>query len=105
MKLQKEENHEKYNSRQQAWSVAVTVTKATYTSKVIKKGTMMALGMNVDEEKEPTVPNAIEPGLYSIGMKNVTSSVEHSLIGGDNGLGYLRVDNSGKMWLTYKSGM
>ena len=92
-----------YKNDQKKIKEVDTVTKATYTSKVIKKGTMMALGMNVDEEKEPTVPNEpLEPGLYSIGMKNVTSSVEHSLIGGDNGLGYLRVDNSGKMWLTYK---
>lgn len=44
-----------YKNDQKKIKEVDTVTKATYTSKVIKKGTMMALGMNVDEEKEHVI--------------------------------------------------
>ena len=66
-----------------------TVSGATYSSNAIKNATMNALGVKIEQEVIPDAPTEKPaPGLYYIEMKKVGA--------------YLRVDNDGKMWLTYK---
>ena len=81
-----------------------TVSGATYSSNAIKNATMNALGVKIEQEVIPDAPEEKpEPGLYYIEMKDRTAVVDHGLVGEDKKVGaYLRVDNDGKMWLTYK---
>ena len=81
-----------------------TVTGATYSSNAIKNATMNALGVKIEQEVIPDAPEEKpEPGFYAIEIKDRTSVVDHGLVGEDKKVeAYLRVDNDGKMWLTYK---
>ena len=81
-----------------------TVSGATYSSNAIKNATMNALGVKIEQEVIPDAPTEKPaPGLYYIEMKARTDVVDHGLVGESKKVGaYLRVDNDGKMWLTYK---
>lgn len=81
-----------------------TVTGATYSSNAIKNATMNALGVKIDQEVIPDAPSEKPAaGLYYIEMKDRTDVVDHGLVGESKKAGaYLRVDDAGKMWLTYK---
>lgn len=81
-----------------------TVTGATYSSNAIKTATMNALGVKIEQEVIPDAPTETpEPGLYIIDIKDRTDVVDHGLVGeSKKASAYLRVDNDGKMWLTYK---
>ena len=81
-----------------------TVSGATYSSNAIKTATMNALGVKIEQEVIPDAPTEKPaPGLYYIEMKDRTDVVDHGLVGESKKVGaYLRVDNDGKMWLTYK---
>lgn len=81
-----------------------TVSGATYSSNAIKNATMNALGVKIEQEVIPDAPTEKPaPGLYYIEMKDRTDVVDHGLVGESKKAGaYLRVDNDGKMWLTYK---
>lgn len=81
-----------------------TVTGATYSSNAIKTATMNALGVKIEQEVIPDAPEETpEPGLYLIDIKDRTDVVDHGLVGeSKKASAYLRVDDSGKMWLTYK---
>lgn len=81
-----------------------TVTGATYSSNAIKTATMNALGVKIEQEVIPDAPEETpEPGLYLIDIKDRTAVVDHGLVGeSKKASAYLRVDDSGKMWLTYK---
>lgn len=81
-----------------------TVTGATYSSNAIKTATMNALGVKIEQEVIPDAPEETpEPGLYSIQIKDRTAVVDHGLVGeSKKATAFLRVDDSGKMWLTYK---
>ena len=81
-----------------------TVSGATYSSNAIKNATMNALGVKIEQEVIPDAPTEKPaPGLYYIEMKDRTDVVDHGLVGESKKVGaYLRVDNDGKMWLTYK---
>ena len=81
-----------------------TVSGATYSSNAIKTATMNALGVKIEQEVIPDAPTEKPaPGLYYIEMKDRTDVVDHGLVGESKKAGaYLRVDNDGKMWLTYK---
>ena len=81
-----------------------TVSGATYSSNAIKTATMNALGVKIEQEVIPEAPTeALEAGLYSIDIKDRTAVVDHGLIGeSKKATAYLRVDDTGKMWLTYK---
>lgn len=81
-----------------------TVTGATYSSNAIKTATMNALGVKIEQEVIPDAPEEKpEAGFYSIDIKDRTDVVEHGLVGeSKKATAYLRVDNDGKMWLTYK---
>lgn len=81
-----------------------TVTGATYSSNAIKTATMNALGVKIEQEIIPDAPEEKpEAGFYSIEIKDRTDVVDHGLVGeSKKATAYLRVDNDGKMWLTYK---
>lgn len=81
-----------------------TVTGATYSSNAIKTATMNALGVKIEQEVIPDAPEEKpEAGFYSIDIKDRTDVVDHGLVGeSKKATAYLRVDNDGKMWLTYK---
>jgi len=81
-----------------------TVTGATYSSNAIKTATMNALGVKIEQEIIPDAPEEKpEAGFYSIDIKDRTDVVDHGLVGeSKKTTAYLRVDNDGKMWLTYK---
>ena len=81
-----------------------TASGATYSSNAIKNATMNALGVKIEQEVIPDAPTEKPaPGLYYIEMKDRTDVVDHGLVGESKKVGaYLRVDNDGKMWLTYK---
>ena len=81
-----------------------TVSGATYSSNAIKNATMTALDVKIEQEVIPDAPSEKPaPGLYYIEMKDRTAVVDHGLVGESKKAGaYLRVDNDGKMWLTYK---
>lgn len=81
-----------------------TVTGATYSSNAIKNATMNALGVKIEQEVIPDAPSEKPAaGLYYIEMKDRTDVVDHGLVGESKKAGaYLRVDDAGKMWLTYK---
>ena len=81
-----------------------TVSGATYSSNAIKNATMNALGVKIEQEVIPDAPEETPaPGLYYIDIKDRTDVVDHGLVGESKKAGaYLRVDNDGKMWLTYK---
>ncbi len=81
-----------------------TVTGATYSSNAIKTATMNALGVKIEQEVIPEAPEETpEPGLYAIQIKDRTVVVDHGLVGeSKKATAFLRVDDSGKMWLTYK---
>ena len=81
-----------------------TVTGATYSSNAIKTATMNALGVKIEQEVIPDAPEETpEPGLYLIDIKNRTDVVDHGLVGESKKVSaYLRVDDNGRMWLTYK---
>ena len=81
-----------------------TVTGATYSSNAIKTATMNALGVKIEQEVIPDAPEETpEPGLYLIDIKDRTDVVDHGLVGESKKVSaYLRVDDNGKMWLTYK---
>ena len=81
-----------------------TVTGATYSSNAIKNATMNALGVKIEQEVIPDAPTEKPAaGLYYIEMKDRTDVVDHGLVGESKKAGaYLRVDDAGKMWLTYK---
>ena len=81
-----------------------TVTGATYSSNAIKTATMKALNVKIEQEEIPEAPEeAPAPGLYLITIKDRTAVVDHGLVGEDKKVpAYLRVDDSGKMWLSYK---
>ena len=81
-----------------------TVTGATYSSNAIKTATMNALGVKIEQEVIPDAPEQKpEAGFYSIDIKDRTDVVDHGLIGeSKKATAYIRVDNDGKMWLTYK---
>lgn len=81
-----------------------TVTGATYSSNAIKTATMNALGVKIEQEVIPDAPEEKpEAGFYSIYIKDRTDVVDHGLVGeSKKATAYLRVDNDGKMWLTYK---
>lgn len=81
-----------------------TVTGATYSSNAIKTATMNALGVKIEQEVIPDAPTEKPaPGLYCIDIKDRTDVVDHGLVGeSKKASAYLRVDNDGKMWLTYK---
>ena len=81
-----------------------TVTGATYSSNAIKTATMNSLGVKIEQEVIPDAPTQTpEAGLYYIEMKDRTAVVDHGLVGESKKVGaYLRVDDSGRMWLTYK---
>lgn len=81
-----------------------TVTGATYSSNAIKTATMNALGVKIEQEIIPDAPEEKpEAGFYSIDIKDRTDVVDHGLVGeSKKATAYLRVDNDGKMWLTYK---
>lgn len=81
-----------------------TVTGATYSSNAIKTATMNALGVKIEQEVIPDAPEETPaPGLYLIDIKDRTAVVDHGLVGeSKKASAYLRVDNDGKMWLSYK---
>lgn len=81
-----------------------TVTGATYSSNAIKTATMNALGVKIEQEVIPNAPEETPaPGLYLIDIKDRTAVVDHGLVGeSKKASAYLRVDNDGKMWLSYK---
>lgn len=81
-----------------------TVTGATYSSNAIKTATMNALGVKIEQEVIPDAPEETPaPGLYLIDIKDRTAVVDHGLVGENKkASAYLRVDNDGKMWLSYK---
>ena len=81
-----------------------TVTGATYSSNAIKNATMNAFGVKIEQEVIPDAPTEKPAaGLYYIEMKDRTDVVDHGLVGESKKAGaYLRVDDAGKMWLTYK---
>ena len=81
-----------------------TVTGATYSSNAIKTATMNALGVKIEQEVIPDAPEETPaPGLYLITIKDRTDVVDHGLVGEEKkASAYLRVDDAGKMWLTYK---
>ena len=81
-----------------------TVTGATYSSNAIKNATMNALDVKIEQEVIPEAPEEKPaPGLYAIDIKDRTDVVDHGLVGESKKVeAYLRVDNDGKMWLTYK---
>lgn len=81
-----------------------TVTGATVSSNAIKNATMSALGVKIEQEEIPEAPTE-KPvaGLYTIDIKNRTDVVDHGLLGDEKKVSaLLRVDDQGKMWLTYK---
>jgi hypothetical protein len=65
---------------------------------------MNALGVTIEKEVIPDAPTeALKPGFYSIELKDRTDVVDHGLVGEEKkALGYIRVDASGKMYLTYQ---
>lgn len=81
-----------------------TVSGATYSSNAIKNATMNALGVKIEQEVIPDAPSEKPAaGLYAIEIKDRTDVVDHGLVGeSKKATAYLRVDNDGKMWLTYK---
>ena len=81
-----------------------TVSGATYSSNAIKNATMTALDVKIEQEVIPDAPEEKpEAGFYSIDIKDRTAVVDHGLVGeSKKATAYLRVDNDGKMWLTYK---
>lgn len=87
-----------------------TVSGATYSSDAIKEAVMNALGITVQKEVIPPAATEIpEAGIYTIDIKNTTDVVAHSLVGGKVSKGdegkqraILKVDDKGKMTLTYK---
>lgn len=80
------------------------VSGATASSNAIKEAAMNALGVTIEKEVIPDAPTeALKPGFYSIELKDRTDVVDHGLVGDEKkALGYIRVDSSGKMYLTYK---
>ncbi len=81
-----------------------TVSGATYSSNAIKEATMNALGVTIEKEVIPDAPEEKPAaGYYSITIKDRTDVVDHGLVGEEKKTtAYLRVDDSGKMWLSYK---
>lgn len=81
-----------------------TVTGATVSSNAIKNATMSALGVKIEQEEIPEAPTEKPAaGLYTIDIKNRTDVVDHGLLGDEKKVSaLLRVDDQGKMWLTYK---
>ena len=80
------------------------VSGATASSNAIKEAAMNALGVTIEKEVIPDAPTeALKPGFYSIELKDRTDVVDHGLVGEEKkALGYIRVDASGKMYLTYQ---
>lgn len=79
-----------------------TVSGATYSSKAIKEAVMNALGVEIEKEVIPQAPTKTpESGVYTISIKNITDTVEHSLLESEKETAYLTVDNDGKMSLSY----
>ena len=81
-----------------------TVTGATYSSNAIKTATMNALGVKIEQEVIPDAPTEpLAPGYYWVEIKDRTAVVDHGLVGeSKKASAYIRVDDQGKMWLTYK---
>ena len=81
-----------------------TVTGATYSSNAIKIAAMNALGVKIEQEVIPDAPTEpLQAGYYWVEIKDRTAVVDHGLVGESKKAGaYIRVDDQGKMWLTYK---
>lgn len=80
------------------------VSGATYSSNAIKEAAMTALGVTIEREVIPDAPTE-KPGagLYTIELKDRTDVVDHGLVGAEKKApAYLRVTESGNMYLTYK---
>lgn len=82
------------------------VSGATYSSNAIKEAVMNALGIELKQEVIPEAPEAVPAaGTYTIDMKDATSVVDHSLVGGKDEkkqTALLKVDKDGNMSLIYK---
>ena len=79
-----------------------TVSGATYSSKAIKEAVMNALGVEIEKEVIPEAPTKTpKAGAYTITIKNITDTVEHSLLEEDKETAYLTVGEDGKMSLSY----
>lgn len=77
---------------------------ATTTARAIKESVIEALGVEVKREEIPQAPESVQPGVYTIQMKNTTDVVDHSLAGGKGDkkvTAILFVDNYKKMTLSY----
>ena len=81
-----------------------TVTGATYSSNAIKTATMNALHVKIEQEVIPDAPTEpLQAGYYWVEIKDRTAVVDHGLVGeSKKAPAYIRVDDQGKMWLTYK---
>ena len=81
-----------------------TVTGATYSSNAIKTAAMNALGVKIEQEVIPDAPTEpLQAGYYWVEIKDRTAVVDHGLVGeSKKAPAYIRVDDQGKMWLTYK---
>ena len=81
-----------------------TVSGATTSASAIKNAVMESLGLTSKEEVLAPAPETVEEGTYEIQMKNMTSTVEHSLSAANSEnkvTATLKVDKNGKMTLSY----
>ena len=81
-----------------------TVSGATTSASAIKNAVMESLGLTSKEEVLAPAPETVEEGTYGIQMKNMTSTVEHSLSAANSEnkvTATLKVDKNGKMTLSY----
>ena len=77
---------------------------ATTSASAIKNAVMESLGLTSKEEVLAPAPETVEEGTYGIQMKNMTSTVEHSLSAANSEnkvTATLKVDKNGKMTLSY----
>ena len=65
---------------------------------------MNALGVKIEQEVIPDAPTEpLQAGYYWVEIKDRTAVVDHGLVGeSKKAPAYIRVDDQGKMWLTYK---
>lgn len=91
-------------TNQNSFDKVDTVSGATTSASAIKNAVMESLGLTSKEEVLAPAPETVEEGTYGIQMKNMTSTVEHSLSAANSEnkvTATLKVDKNGKMTLSY----
>ena len=91
-------------TNQNSFDKVDTVSGATTSASAIKNAVMESLGLTSKEEVLAPAPETVEEGTYGIQMKNMTSTVEHSLSAANSEnkvTATLKVDKNRKMTLSY----